>query len=67
MNVVRLCFQCELEREDGDRIQLCPVVSNPIYDKSKTNKFQFYNPKRLTSFVQTTQANLQFPHYHDIE
>lgn len=35
MNVVRLCFQCELERKDGDRIQLAPVVTNPIYDKSK--------------------------------
>lgn len=40
MNVVRLCFQCELERKDGDRIQLAPVVTNPIYDKSK-NKFHF--------------------------
>ncbi|XP_022529988.2 transcription factor RelB isoform X1 [Astyanax mexicanus] len=36
MNVVRLCFQCELELEDGDRIQLSPVVSNPIYDKKAT-------------------------------
>ncbi|KAK2831227.1 hypothetical protein Q7C36_016313 [Tachysurus vachellii] len=36
MNVVRLCFQCELEREDGDRTQLYPVVSNPIYDKKAT-------------------------------
>ncbi|KAL7831656.1 hypothetical protein AOLI_G00292040 [Acnodon oligacanthus] len=36
MNVVRLCFQCELEREDGDRIHLSPVVSNPIYDKKAT-------------------------------
>ncbi|XP_016393443.1 transcription factor RelB homolog [Sinocyclocheilus rhinocerous] len=36
MNVVRLCFQCELERKDGDRIPLAPVVSNPIYDKKAT-------------------------------
>ncbi|XP_062872529.1 transcription factor RelB [Trichomycterus rosablanca] len=36
MNVVRLCFQCELERDDGDRIHLGPVVSNPIYDKKAT-------------------------------
>ncbi|MCJ8739907.1 hypothetical protein PDJAM_G00052840 [Pangasius djambal] len=36
MNVVRLCFQCELEREDGDRTHLYPVVSNPIYDKKAT-------------------------------
>ncbi|XP_051962605.1 transcription factor RelB-like [Xyrauchen texanus] len=36
MNVVRLCFQCELERKDGDRTYLAPVVSNPIYDKKAT-------------------------------
>nr|WMZ00201.1 NFkB p50 transcription factor [Clarias magur] len=36
MNVVRLCFQCELERENGDRTHLYPVVSNPIYDKKAT-------------------------------
>ncbi|XP_026081899.1 transcription factor RelB homolog isoform X1 [Carassius auratus] len=36
MNVVRLCFQCELERKDGDRIPLAPVVSSPIYDKKAT-------------------------------
>lgn len=36
MNVVRLCFQCELERKDGDRFQLAPVVTNPIYDKKAT-------------------------------
>lgn len=38
MNVVRLCFQCELERKEGGRIELAPMVTNPIYDKSK-NKF----------------------------
>lgn len=36
MNVVRLCFQCELERKEGERIQLAPVVTNPIYDKKAT-------------------------------
>ncbi|XP_041918854.1 transcription factor RelB isoform X2 [Alosa sapidissima] len=36
MNVVRLCFQCELEREDGERIHLSPIVSNPIFDKKAT-------------------------------
>ncbi|TSQ46630.1 Transcription factor RelB [Bagarius yarrelli] len=36
MNVVRLCFQCELDSEDGERTQLYPVVSNPIYDKKAT-------------------------------
>lgn len=37
MNAVRLCFQCELEWEDGNKDCLSPVVSNPIYDKSKTS------------------------------
>ncbi|XP_067307217.1 transcription factor RelB [Pseudorasbora parva] len=36
MNVVRLCFQCELERKEGDRTLLAPVISNPIYDKKAT-------------------------------
>ncbi|KAL0972917.1 hypothetical protein UPYG_G00196390 [Umbra pygmaea] len=36
MNVVRLCFQCELEWEDGKKDFLSPVVSNPIYDKKAT-------------------------------
>ncbi|XP_028856970.1 transcription factor RelB isoform X2 [Denticeps clupeoides] len=36
MNVVRLCFQCELERLDGETVLLGPVVSNPIYDKKAT-------------------------------
>lgn len=35
MNSVRLCFQCELEWEDGRNDSLSPVVSKPIYDKSK--------------------------------
>lgn len=35
MNAVRLCFQCEFEWEDGRKDCLSPVVSNPIYDKSK--------------------------------
>lgn len=36
MNTVRLCFQCELEWDDGRKDNLSPVVSNPIYDKSET-------------------------------
>lgn len=36
MNAVRLCFQCELEWDDGRKDSLSPVLSNPIYDKSKT-------------------------------
>ncbi|XP_063061478.1 transcription factor RelB [Engraulis encrasicolus] len=36
MNVVRLCFQCELERNDGERIHLSPIISNPIFDKKAT-------------------------------
>lgn len=35
MNTVRLCFQCELEWDDGRKDNLSPVVSNPIYDKSE--------------------------------
>ncbi|CAB1347578.1 unnamed protein product [Coregonus sp. 'balchen'] len=34
MNVVRLCFQCELEWADGKRDFLNPIVSNPVYDKN---------------------------------
>lgn len=37
MNVVRLCFQCEFEWDDGRKDCLSPVVSNPIYDKSKSS------------------------------
>lgn len=37
MNTVRLCFQCELEWDDGRKDNLSPVVSNPIYDKSETS------------------------------
>ncbi|XP_038829386.1 transcription factor RelB-like isoform X2 [Salvelinus namaycush] len=36
MNVVRLCFQCELEWEDGKKDFLNPIVSNPVYDKKAT-------------------------------
>lgn len=52
MNVVRLCFQCELETDDGDRTHLYPVVSNPIYDKSKTNDVDFImaNSSNIPSF-----------------
>ncbi|KAM6972889.1 transcription factor RelB [Aplochiton taeniatus] len=36
MNAVRLCFQCELEWEDGRKDSLNPVLSNPVYDKKAT-------------------------------
>ncbi|XP_017280210.1 transcription factor RelB isoform X2 [Kryptolebias marmoratus] len=36
MNSVRLCFQCELEWEDGRKDFLSPIVSKPIYDKKAT-------------------------------
>ncbi|KAJ8368992.1 hypothetical protein SKAU_G00090200 [Synaphobranchus kaupii] len=36
MNVVRLCFQCELETDNEERTLLSPVVSNAIYDKKAT-------------------------------
>ncbi|XP_071368681.1 transcription factor RelB isoform X2 [Centroberyx affinis] len=40
MNVVRLCFQCELEWEDSRKDSLSPVVSNPVYDKKATTTSQ---------------------------
>ncbi|XP_061639243.1 transcription factor RelB homolog isoform X2 [Phyllopteryx taeniolatus] len=40
MNAVRLCFQCELEWDDGTTDSLSPVVSNPIYDKKATTTSQ---------------------------
>uniref|UniRef100_UPI0037E795D0 transcription factor RelB homolog n=1 Tax=Semicossyphus pulcher TaxID=241346 RepID=UPI0037E795D0 len=40
MNAVRLCFQCELEWEDGRKNGLSPVISNPIYDKKATTTSQ---------------------------
>ncbi|XP_034557818.1 transcription factor RelB isoform X2 [Notolabrus celidotus] len=40
MNAVRLCFQCELEWEDGRKDSLSPVISNPIYDKKATTTSQ---------------------------
>ncbi|KAM7413119.1 hypothetical protein PAMA_020486 [Pampus argenteus] len=40
MNAVRLCFQCELEWQDGRKDCLNPVVSNPIYDKKATTTSQ---------------------------
>ncbi|XP_008289889.1 putative transcription factor p65 homolog isoform X2 [Stegastes partitus] len=40
MNSVRLCFQCELDWEDGRKDSLSPVVSNPIYDKKATTTSQ---------------------------
>ncbi|KAF7218875.1 transcription factor RelB homolog isoform X1 [Nothobranchius furzeri] len=45
MNSVRLCFQCELEWEDGRKDSLSPVVSKPIYDKkaTTTSELKIYN------------------------
>lgn len=40
MNAVRLCFQCELEWNNGRKDSLSPVVSNPIYDKKATTTSQ---------------------------
>ncbi|XP_041796534.1 transcription factor p65 isoform X2 [Chelmon rostratus] len=40
MNAVRLCFQCEMEWNDGRKDCLSPVVSNPIYDKKATTTSQ---------------------------
>ncbi|KAK5868682.1 hypothetical protein PBY51_009675 [Eleginops maclovinus] len=40
MNVVRLCFQCEFEWDDGGKDCLSPVLSNPIYDKKATTTSQ---------------------------
>ncbi|XP_061734131.1 transcription factor RelB isoform X2 [Nerophis ophidion] len=40
MNAVRLCFQSELEWEDGRTDSLSPVVSNPVYDKKATTTSQ---------------------------
>uniref|UniRef100_A0A671VZP9 V-rel avian reticuloendotheliosis viral oncogene homolog B n=1 Tax=Sparus aurata TaxID=8175 RepID=A0A671VZP9_SPAAU len=40
MNAVRLCFQCELEWDDGRKDCLSPVVSNPVYDKKATTTSQ---------------------------
>ncbi|XP_060929035.1 transcription factor RelB isoform X2 [Limanda limanda] len=40
MNAVRLCFQCELEWQDGRKDSLNPVVSTTIYDKKATTTSQ---------------------------
>uniref|UniRef100_A0A3P8VGY8 V-rel avian reticuloendotheliosis viral oncogene homolog B n=1 Tax=Cynoglossus semilaevis TaxID=244447 RepID=A0A3P8VGY8_CYNSE len=40
MNAVRLCFQCELEWDDGHKDSLSPVVSTTIYDKKATTTSQ---------------------------
>lgn len=47
MNVVRLCFQCELEWDDGRKDCLSPVVSSPIYDKSETK----HQPERISDEI----------------
>ncbi|XP_041090559.1 transcription factor RelB-like isoform X2 [Polyodon spathula] len=36
MNVVRLCFQCEVLYDLGNKINLPPVVSEPVFDKKAT-------------------------------
>lgn len=35
LNSVRLCFQASFIQPTGERIQLTPVVSQPIYDNSE--------------------------------
>ncbi|KAL4647343.1 transcription factor RelB isoform X1 [Arapaima gigas] len=50
MNVVRLCFQCELERDNGEKSLLSPVVSNAIFDKKATT----------TSELKITRLNLEY-------
>nr|XP_014346558.1 PREDICTED: transcription factor RelB [Latimeria chalumnae] len=37
MNVVRICFQADFCREDGEVVSLFPVLSQPIYDKKAPN------------------------------
>ncbi|XP_041092294.1 transcription factor RelB homolog [Polyodon spathula] len=36
MNVVRLCFQCEVLFDSGKKNNLTPVVSEPVFDKKAT-------------------------------
>ncbi|KAK6487749.1 mRNAion factor RelB-like protein isoform X1 [Huso huso] len=36
MNVVRLCFQCEVLFDEGNKTNLTPVVSEPVFDKKAT-------------------------------
>ena len=72
MNVVRLCFQCELEGEDGILEQLYPVVSQPIYDKSRSTHTQTQRhaqTDRDTQTLKDTHADLKtcmfmFVHRH---
>lgn len=54
MNAVRLCFQCELEWDDGRKDSLSPVVSNPIYDKSETspNTLHGFSVNGVNNFYQ---------------
>uniref|UniRef100_A0A8C8SS37 RELB proto-oncogene, NF-kB subunit n=1 Tax=Pelusios castaneus TaxID=367368 RepID=A0A8C8SS37_9SAUR len=37
MNVVRICFAASYQDPSGQTHQLCPVLSEPIYDKKSTN------------------------------
>ncbi|RXM35032.1 Transcription factor RelB [Acipenser ruthenus] len=36
MNVVRLCFQCEVLFDSGKKNNLTPIVSEPVFDKKAT-------------------------------
>lgn len=38
LNSVRLCFQASFTQPTGERVQLAPVVSQPIYDNSECGR-----------------------------
>lgn len=38
LNSVRLCFQASFTQPTGERVQLAPVVSQPIYDNSECRR-----------------------------
>lgn len=38
LNSVRLCFQASFTQPTGERVQLTPVVSQPIYDNSECGR-----------------------------
>lgn len=62
MNAVRLCFQCELEWDDGRKDNLSPVVSNPIYDKSETspNTLHRFSVDSVNTFYQKRSVSRFF-------
>lgn len=43
LNSVRLCFQASFSRPTGERVQLPPVVSQPIYDNRESSNTHTYN------------------------